>query len=50
MLETPKAHIPKRNDEICVCVMVTKVEKSYEMVHGQILNTKIMVNQQGSIE
>ena len=31
MLEIPKAHIPKRKDEIYLNVMVTKVEKSYEM-------------------
>ena len=29
MLEIPKAHIPKRKDETCLNVMVTKVEKSY---------------------
>ena len=31
MLEIPKAHIPKRKDEIRLNVMVAKVEKSYEM-------------------
>lgn len=31
MLEIPKAHIPKRKDEIYLNVMVAKVEKSYEM-------------------
>ena len=31
MLEIPKAHIPKRKDETCLNVMVTKVEKSYEI-------------------
>ena len=31
MLETPKAHIPKRKDEKCLSVMVTKVEKNYEI-------------------
>ena len=31
MLETPKAHIPKRKDEISLNVTVTKVEKSCEM-------------------
>ena len=34
MLENPKAHTPKRNNEICIYVKVTKVEKSYEIVHG----------------
>ena len=50
MLEYPKAHIPKQNDEICINVMVAKAEKSYEMMHGQILNIVIMGNQQGSSE
>ena len=50
MLEYPKAHIPKRKDEISLNVMVTKVEKSYEMMHGQILNIIIMGNQQESSE
>lgn len=31
MLENPKAHMPKRKDEICLNVMATKVEKSYEI-------------------
>lgn len=31
MLENPKAHIPKRKNEICLSVMVAKVEKSYEI-------------------
>ena len=31
MLETPKAQIPKRKDEICLNVTVAKAEKSYEM-------------------
>lgn len=34
MLEYPKVHIPKRNDEISINVMVAKAEKSYEMMHG----------------
>jgi hypothetical protein len=34
MLEYPKAHIPKQNDEICINVMVEKAEKSYEMMYG----------------
>ena len=34
MLEIPKAHIPKQNDEINVDVMVAKAEKSYEMMYG----------------
>ena len=48
MLEMPKAHTPQRNTLTGVNVMVTKVEKSYEMVQGQILNTDTMANQQGS--
>lgn len=34
MLEYPKAHIPKRNDEISISVMVAKAKKSYEMMYG----------------
>ena len=34
MLEYPKAHIPKRKDEINLDVMVAKAEKSYEIVYG----------------
>ena len=34
MLEYPKAHMPKRNDEININVMVAKAEKSYEMMYG----------------
>jgi hypothetical protein len=34
MLEYPKAHIPKQNDEIRINVMVAKAEKSYEMMYG----------------
>ena len=34
MLEYPKAHIPKRNDEIGINVMVAKAEKSYEIMYG----------------
>lgn len=48
MLEYPKAHIPKQNDEKCINVMVVKTEKSYEMMYGQILNIIAMGNQQGS--
>lgn len=48
MLEMPKAHTPQRNTLTGVNVTVTKVEKRYEMVQGQILNTKKMANQQGS--
>ena len=40
MLEMPKAHTPQRNTLTGVNVTVTKVEKRYEMVQGQILNTK----------
>lgn len=32
MLGTPKAHIPKRSDEISASVTVMKVEKSCEML------------------
>ena len=48
--ETPKAHIPKRNDEISANVMVTKVEKSCGMEQGQILNFRAMGNRQPSPE
>ena len=34
MLEYPKAHTPKQNDEISINVMVAKAEKSYEMIYG----------------
>ena len=40
MLEMPKAHTPQRNTLAGADVTVTKVEKRYEMVQGQILNTK----------
>lgn len=32
MLEIPKAHIPKRKDEISLSVTVAKVEKSCEII------------------
>ena len=40
MLEMPKAHTPQRNTLTGVNVTVTKVERRYEMVQGQILNTE----------
>ena len=46
MLETPKAHIPKRNDEISISVTVTKVEKSYVIVAGCKPKQYKMDNQQ----
>lgn len=39
MLEMPKAHTPQRSTLTGANVTVTKVEKRYEMVQGQILNT-----------
>ena len=34
MLEIPKAHTPQRNTLTGAIVMVTKVEKRYEMAQG----------------
>lgn len=48
MLETPKAHTPQRSTLTGVNVTVAKVERSYEMAQGQILNAEAMANQQGS--
>lgn len=51
MLETPKAHIPKRKDETSLNVKVAKAEKSYEMIYGANLRIiKKMENQQVSLE
>ena len=48
MLEMPKAHTPQRSAGTGANVTVTKVERSYEMAQGQILNAEAMANQQGS--
>jgi len=42
MLELPKAHLLKQKDEICLNVIVVKIEKSDEMVYG--VNLSIIDN------
>lgn len=43
--DTLKRHELQRNDERCISVNATKVEKIMSMLYGQILSSTIMGNQ-----